>query len=60
KKAPFAVATVADLEESDEEAFVDNDDMPVEAHYALFVLDEDANIVSLIIVEPIEGAVQSL
>lgn len=57
KKTNFAVADAFDLGENEI-----NEDNAAEsvAHYALFVLDEDENIVSLIIVEPIDGVVESL
>lgn len=57
KKAPFSVGGALDLLENEPNK---DDATKSVAHYALFVLDEDENIVSLIIVEPIEGAVQSL
>ncbi|MBO4954481.1 MAG: S-layer homology domain-containing protein [Clostridia bacterium] len=57
KKTNFAVADAFDLGENEADIGGENADV---AHYALFVLDEDENIVSLIIVEPVKDAYENL
>lgn len=52
KKTNFAVADAFDLGENEKDVYGTDKDV---AHYALFVLDEDENIVSIIIVEPYEA-----
>lgn len=57
KKTNFAVADAFDLAENEKDVYGADKDV---AHYALFVLDEDENIVSVIIVEPLDGAYENL